>query len=144
MRLLHRTARAALAGLSALVLATACSGDGTGVLELPGTYELTSINDAPLPYVYSETSTETEEVVRGWIELDPSGRFSDVTVYRISGPGIEPQEDIDELTGDYEVSGDQILFREDQGLHYSMTRNGETLTQTITSGSVTDTFRYTK
>jgi len=144
MRLLHRTARAALVGVSALVLATACSGEPTGVVELSGTYELTAVNDAPLPFVVDETTVETVEIVDGWVELDPSGRFSDVTVYRYSGPDLPTQESVEERTGDYEVSGSQIVFREDLGLEYSMARDGAALTQTIVSGDVTTTFRYSK
>ena len=144
MRLLHRTARAAFVGLSAIVLATACSGEPTGAVELTGTYQLTAINGGPLPFVVSETAEETAEIVEGWIELDPSGRFSDVTVYRISGPDVPAQEDVEEFTGDYELSGGQIIFHEDQGREWSMARDGATLTQTITSGSVTDTFKYSK
>ena len=144
MRFLRRTARAALVGLSTLAFTTACS-DGTGTVELPGTYQLAAINDEPLPWLVSESSTETEEIVRGWVDLDESGRFSDVTVYRISGPGIVPQEDIEEFTGDYEMNGDEIIFYEDQGGTYTMARNGNDISQTITTTNGSSfTFRYTK
>ena len=143
MRALHRTARAALVGLSTLVLATACK-EGAGVVEVTGTYALTAINDAPLPYLVNQTVTETEEIVEGWIVLDPSGRFSDIATYRISGPDVPTQQDTEEFTGDYELVGGEIQFHDDQGGRYTMAREGGSLTQTIVTADGSVVFRYTK
>ena len=144
MHLIRRTARAALVGLSTLALATACS-DTTGTTQLQGRYDLQSVNNEPLPIVTFESSSEREEIIDGWVELDASGRFSDAVVFRTTVVGFPAQQTTDEVTGDYEVNGDEVVFFPDDGsAEYSMIRSGGTLRQSINVSGQTYTFRYSK
>lgn len=142
MRLLRRTARAALVGLS-LAFATACS-DSTGLRNPEGVYTLTSVDNEPLPVIIEQTSFDRTEIVEGYIELDQSGRYTDVIVYGITTNDGFYDEELDQATGSYEVSSGRVYFYPDQGQAYDMAWSGNALTQTfgIVGGSAT--FRYTK
>ena len=133
-----RAARIAVA-VAAVALLGACGSDSTGPrnASVTGTYALSTVDGASLPFTVPNTGDNTEVVQSAAIMLNNDSTYSAVASGTENG---EPTSIITDA-GSYSVSGSQVTFTSTviQGGHYTGSVSGTTLTVTIIGAFVGST-----
>jgi hypothetical protein len=124
-----RFARAAVAA-AAVALLAACGSDSTGPsnANVVGTYNLTTVNGATLPYTVPNT-TGTEIVEQATATLSPDSTYSVHANGTVNGSSSSIAADV----GHYTVSGSQVTFTSTiiSSAQYTASATSSTLTATI-------------
>jgi hypothetical protein len=125
--------RRPLATLSLIVAVAACGGDKavgtTPIGEVVGTYSLTTINGATLPFVYARQGADTDEVLDDAITITPSGEWSEIWHDRYTrADGVTTQEFTD--GGLFSRTGTSITFVSTRGGYLQGSLSGNTLSFT--------------
>jgi hypothetical protein len=95
---------------AALAVTTACGGDSsTGPSSVAGTYSLTTVNSAPLPYVFLNDASGKIEITSDVYVISDNGTYTNPTIIRST---ISGEVTTDTLTsnGTYTVSGNSITL----------------------------------
>jgi ABC-type oligopeptide transport system substrate-binding subunit len=102
-----RLARTAIAA-AAIALLSACGSDSTGpkTANVTGTYSLTQVNGASLPYTVPNTGNDVEVVQDGTITLSADSTYTASATGTFDGSGSTLVTD----AGTYSVSGTQVTF----------------------------------
>lgn len=133
-----RATRVAIAA-AAVALLGACGSDSTGPhnANVTGTYALSTVDGASLPFTVPNTGDNTVIVQSAAIMLNDDSTYSAVA------SGTENGEPTSIITdeGNYSVSGSQVTFTSTviQGGHYTGNVSGTTLTVTIIGAFVGST-----
>jgi len=126
-----RSAKGAVATM-AVVLLAACGSDSTGPhnANVAGTYNLTTVNGAGLPFTVPHTGDHTEIVQSATITLTSDSTYTVLVTGTVDNaePGVLGTD-----AGHYAVSGSQVTFTSTiiESGHYTAIVNGTTLTATI-------------
>jgi hypothetical protein len=123
-----------------IALAAACGSDSTGPshASVTGTYALTAVNGASLPYTVPNTGEDVEIVQDGTITLSADSTYAASANGTLNGSGSTLVTD----AGTYSVSGTQVTFTSTAipGAHYTANVAGsgtsESLTATIAGAFV--------
>jgi ABC-type oligopeptide transport system substrate-binding subunit len=134
-----RFARMAVAA-AAVALLAACGSDNTGPknTNVTGTFDLTAVNGASLPYTVPNTGEDVEIVQDGTITLTADSTYAASATGTLNGSGSTLVTD----AGTYSVSGTQVTFTSTAipGAHYTGSIAGsgtsEALTATIAGAFV--------
>jgi hypothetical protein len=133
-----RAARIAIAA-AAIALLGACGSDSTGPnnANVAGTYALSTVDGANLPYTVPNTGDNAEVVQSATITLTSDSTYTAVANGTENG---DPSVIITDA-GNYSVSGSQVTFTSTiiQGGNYTGTVSGSTLTVTIIGAFVGST-----
>ena len=95
-----------------------------------GRYTLRTLDDRPLPAVFTEVSNLKLEFMRGVITLQPDLTFTDSTEMRRTENALA-RRIIDVAEGTYTRNGNVISLSSSRGEHYEVTFGGQTLTQDL-------------
>jgi hypothetical protein len=107
---------------------------------LAGTWNLIAVNDQPLPFVFSQTSSNKVEVTKDVLTITPPDQFSEVTTLRNTRSGQVSDETVFD-TGTYEFNSYVVAFHfQSDGSIGSGTLTGKTM-KIMTSGI---SFTYSK
>jgi hypothetical protein len=125
-----RFVRAAVVAVAVALLAACGSDSSTGPRNatVAGTYDLTTVNGATLPYTVPHT-TGTEIVEQATITLNTDSTYSVLANGTVDGS----QSTIAADAGHYTVSGSQVTFTSTliSSAQYTATATSSTLTATI-------------
>jgi hypothetical protein len=131
-----------------LAIVSLCIGCSSYTLTAPtretlaGAWELTKVNENPLPYVISTVGSNKQEVLEDVLTLDASGTFTDVSTIQTTQNGQTSTRTITD-TGTYEFNSYAVTFHfESNGSIGSGTLTGKTM-KVVTSG-VTFTYRKSR
>ena len=137
-------------GLVLAAVVTACGSDGTtgpggGAPTPVGSYSITTVNGKALPVALFNDPSYTYEVTNGSIALTSDGKYTVVTNFRQTIPGNVSLFS-DSTFGTWVQAGSQINFKnaQDTTAKDQATWAGTQLTFSLTDGSVTTTYVYTK
>ena len=129
--------------LALILLSPACSSYSLTTPtqdSLAGTWNLTAVNDQPLPFVFSQTNANTVEVMKDVLTITPPDQFSEVTTLRNTQSGQVSSETVFD-SGTYEFNSYVVAFHfQSDGSIGSGTLTGRTM-KVITSGI---SFTYSK
>lgn len=107
---------------------------------LAGTWNLTAVNNQPLPFVFSQTSASKVEVIKDVLTITPPDQFSEVTTLRNTDSGQVSSETVFD-SGTYEFNSYVVAFHfQSDGSIGSGTLTGKTM-KVVTSGI---SFTYSK
>jgi hypothetical protein len=99
--------------LFAIASATGCGNDaGTNVrAAATGTYQLTSVNGVPLPFVESSDATQEVRITAAQLQNRSDGSFTQTTTRSTTTlPGGAVTTSSEVLNGTYTVGGDVVAF----------------------------------
>ena len=98
--------------IAVLALATlaACGSDSTGSSSFEGTWNLSTVNGAPLPFTYYETSTEKGEVTAESF-VASAGRAYYTSTYRYTNTGSPVQTETVQDTAAYTINGNTVKIK---------------------------------
>jgi hypothetical protein len=119
----------------AVTLLAACGSDATGPIRtVEGTFTLTTVNGAVLPFTLVEDDEDNRvELVSGAIVTTVDRTFTDVMSFLIVEDG-EETTDTEELDGTYTLSGNTISFTVSGGVGgytAQLNESAGTITQNI-------------
>jgi hypothetical protein len=124
-----KTRQILVAALAVLTI-TACNDDPLSPDDVMGTYELTTVNGASLPFVIFDDGTDRFEILSGRITLRENQTFTDSSTLRLtSGTTVETEPDV--AVGTYDIEGDAIVFTPDDSPQYILTISGSRLMQSV-------------
>jgi hypothetical protein len=115
-----------------LVAVTACYSDSSAppTDTLHGRYVLRTLDDRPLPAVFSEQTNLKVVFLSGVITLQPDLSFTDSTeIRRTEGQLVRRIVDVAE--GSYSRNANSINLRSTRGENYTLAFSGQTLTQNL-------------
>jgi hypothetical protein len=113
-----------------LALTIACSSDSTGPTSasVAGTWNLQSVNGAPLPFVVAQTGANKTELTADVLTVTSSGSFTEITTVRTTLNGQVTTQTIPDA-GSYVLNGNNVTFQfQSDGSVGSGTVSGSTLT----------------
>jgi hypothetical protein len=111
-----------LLALAALALTVACHDGSTEPLSFPGTYDLTTVNNASLPFIYEQDATGMSETLSEVFNANTNGTFSVTYTERYTNTGQPSQTVTATATGFWSLNGSVL------------TLSGATGTGTISAG----------
>ena len=118
---------------AAVALVAACGSDSTGPshASVTGTYALSAVNGANLPYTVPNTGEDVEIVNDGTITLSADSTYAASATGTLNGSGSTLVTD----AGTYSVSGTQVTFTSTAipGAHYTANVSGSGASQTLTA-----------
>jgi hypothetical protein len=116
-----------------VALAAACGSDSTGPsrANVTGSYALTAVNGASLPYTVPNTGEDVEIVNDGTITLSADSTYAASANGTLNGSGSTLVTD----AGTYSVSGTQVTFTSTAipGAHYTANVAGSGASQSLTA-----------
>ncbi|HEX4684005.1 MAG TPA: hypothetical protein VH277_14910 [Gemmatimonadaceae bacterium] len=126
-----------------VVSVMACGGDSPAAPDtasMAGVWSLLSIDDTPLPYVLSQTSTTKLELLSDVFTLGSDGRFTEQSIGRETNSGVVTADTATDA-GTYTVTGGSAVFR------FFSTGGSATASvkaDTFTVSDNTTVFKYTR
>ena len=132
--------------LAALALTvTACGGgDSTGPASIAGTYNLQTVNNAPLPFTTSQDATYKAEILSWALTLNDNKSYSYVFRGQSTDNG---QTTVNTITsnGTYTVTGLTVdMFDPGDNSHLAATVDGNALTIVVDGPVGVFTLRFTR
>jgi hypothetical protein len=126
--------RALMVSIALALTLTACGGDsGTTAptnASLAGTWNLQTVNGAPLPFVFFQAGTDKEEITGDQFTFTSSGSFSQITTLRHTVNGqVSTETDTD--AGTYSLNGTAIVV--------TFNSDGSSSTGSVSSNTITVT-----
>lgn len=100
-----------LIAVFALATLAACGGDSsTSATSFEGTWNLSTVNNSPLPYTYYQTSTEKDELLADKL-VASGGRVYDTSTsrYTITGSPVQTVTTVD--TAAYTLNGNLVKVK---------------------------------
>jgi hypothetical protein len=108
----------------------ACTDSNGPHATLGGTYDLKTVNGAPLPYTASENATQKDEILGDAITAS-DGEFTQNTANRTTVNG-HADDGISLDSGTYAIDGTIVTFTSLSGHSWTATISGNTLTTVFT------------
>lgn len=115
--------------IAVLALATlaACGSDSTSSASFEGTWNLSTVNNSPLPYTFYQSGTERDELTSEKM-VASAGKVYDTSNYRITvtGSPVENYTSVD--TAAYSLNGNVVKIKYSASDSVMGTFSGSTLT----------------
>lgn len=102
--------RKLIAVLALATLAGCGSDSSTSATSFEGTWNLSTVNGAPLPFTYYQTSTEKAEVVAETFAAS-AGKAYFTSTYRYTNTGAPVQTETIADTATYSISGNTVKIQ---------------------------------
>lgn len=99
-----------LIAVLALGTIAACGSDSTSATSFEGTWNLSTVNNAPLPYTLYQSSTEKDELMSEKI-VASGGKAYDTSNYRTTVTGSPVQNFTSVDTATYTLNGNAVKIK---------------------------------